>query len=272
MKNIKLSKKMIVVIVIAVLLVGNFIVGKISNSMEESAKKKEEEKIAEQAEKLLKDKVEVPDTFMKSKEEVKLIFDELGLKAEFVIRDMDEIAKSKEVFIKKDMCDSLEDAPNVKYYDYEEVGIDKSGYYVDKGATLIVGYSDHDIDGTIKVDTTQSGDENPAQAETETNSDNTSGVPSDLSGKVEELNRKYDELITKANGYVNNPSTFTLSEYSSFMSDYTDILSDYGELSDSIDSYENQISSWDSYDIWMNLINKNIQLIEVVSKLPDIST
>lgn len=272
MKNFKLSKKMIVGIVIVVFIVGSVLVNTIKGGISDRNEQKEKERLEEKATELLKDKVEVPDTFMKSKEEVTLIFKELGLKAEFVVRDMEEVANKKAVFIKIDMCDSIQEAPNVKYYGPNEVGYDHSGYYLDKGATVIVGYSDRDIDATKKEDDknpiTTPSEEKPSTETSPDTSDNTGVVSADIANKVTSINGRFDDMIAKVNGYIAAPDTYSSLDAISFLQDYTKIFEEYAELSDLMNAYEGQITAWEHYDIWMGLANKSLELTNLFAQLP----
>ena len=103
---------------------------------------------AEAAERLLEGKVEVPDTYFKTQEAVEALFEAAGLKVEFVVSNFDDKASINERFLRAGECDDIDSSQAaVTYFSSDEVG-DLYGYYADIGATIIVGYSDHDYDGT----------------------------------------------------------------------------------------------------------------------------
>lgn len=153
MKKPLLQRKWVWVVGILLIAIGVFeIKAQFSKASEEKARIE----ATENADKVLKGKVEVPDPYFKSKEEVEKLFDQAGLKADFVVTNFDDKAKRNERDIKVGDCDQLNsEQPNIKYYDTDEVG-DKYGFYADKGATIIVGYTDHDFNGKEKDTDTSS--------------------------------------------------------------------------------------------------------------------
>lgn len=120
-----------------------FLLGSISQGNYNRQQREKEE----QAEALIGDKLLVPDTFLKTQEQVEAEFENIGLKAKFVVANFDHKAKDERP-IYEGMCDELSDGCGGTYIGYDELGfgsdIDK-GYYANKGDTIIVGYSDHDF-------------------------------------------------------------------------------------------------------------------------------
>lgn len=89
----------------------------------------------------------MPDPYFKNKEQVEEEFKSVDLKPKFVVANFDSKAISNESTIRKGDCDQLSsDQKAVQYYSGNTV--EDSGYYAKKGTTVIVGYSDHDYDGT----------------------------------------------------------------------------------------------------------------------------
>ncbi|EOL43442.1 hypothetical protein [Enterococcus caccae] len=112
------------------------------------SKKSQHDELIKNTETVLKGKVKIPETYFKTKEQVTAEFDSVGLKPKFVIANFDDAAQYNKRFLRKDECNQISsDQGAVNYYDTKSVG-DKHGFYADKGATIIVGYSDHDFDGT----------------------------------------------------------------------------------------------------------------------------
>lgn len=147
MKKPFLQRKWVWVVGILLIAIGTF---EIRTQMNHARIEKERAEATENADKVLKGKVKVPDTYFKSKEEVEKLFKQAGLKPDFVVTNFDEKATLNKRDIKIGDCDQLDsEQPNVKYYDTDEVG-DKYGFYADKGASIIVGYTDHDFNGKEK--------------------------------------------------------------------------------------------------------------------------
>ncbi|EAC8001082.1 hypothetical protein MZV44_002939 [Listeria monocytogenes] len=143
-KKSLLQRKWVWVVIIIIIGIGYF---EISTTIKQNSRAAETEELTKNADKILKDKVELPDTYFKSKEEVEALYEEVGLKVKFVVSNFDEKADLNEELVKKGDCDQIDyEQKNVTYFSSSEVG-DKSGPYADKGATIIVGYSDHDYDG-----------------------------------------------------------------------------------------------------------------------------
>lgn len=153
MKKPFLQRKWVWVVGILLIAIGTF---EIRTQMNHARIEKERAEATENADKVLKGKVEVPDPYFKSKDEVEKLFEQAGLKADFVVTNFDEKATLNKKNIKVGDCDQLNsDQPNVTYYDPDTVG-DKSGLYAKKGATIIVGYTDHDFIGKSKEENTSS--------------------------------------------------------------------------------------------------------------------
>lgn len=147
MKKPLLQRKWVWVVGILLIAVGVF---EIKTQFGKANEEKARIEATENADKVLKGKVEVPDPYFKSKDEVEKLFEQAGLKADFVVTNFDEKATLNKKNIKVGDCDQLDpEQPNVKYYDTDEVG-DRYGFYADKGATIIVGYTDHDFNGKEK--------------------------------------------------------------------------------------------------------------------------
>lgn len=147
MKKPLLQRKWIWVLIVCIIAVGY---SEIKSQFTSNAREKEQAQLAKNADKILKGKVEVPDTDFETKEEVTELFKAAGLTPNFVVSNFDDKATKKHHYLREGECDELDrDQPGIEYYSVDKVG-DKFGYYADKGATIIVGYSDHDFDGTGK--------------------------------------------------------------------------------------------------------------------------
>ncbi|MGC6769162.1 hypothetical protein [Enterococcus sp. LJL51] len=96
----------------------------------------------------LENKIKVPDTLFKPYEEVEAAFKELGLKVEFVSASFKEKAEEEKHFLKKGECNTLLAQKNLTYFSDEQVGKEKAGYYAEKGATIRIGVSEEDFDGS----------------------------------------------------------------------------------------------------------------------------
>ncbi|WP_303220591.1 hypothetical protein [Enterococcus asini] len=196
MKKPLLQRKWVWVVGILLIAIGVFeIKAQFSKASEEKARIE----ATENADKVLKGKVEVPDPYFKSKEEVEKLFDQAGLKADFVVTNFDDKAKRNERDIKVGDCDQLNsEQPNIKYYDTDEVG-DKYGFYADKGATIIVGYTDHDFSGGGKNNsssdsTTQSSDIFAGKVE----------IPETQFKSKEQVEKEFEAVGLKATFVVQN--------------------------------------------------------------------
>lgn len=153
MKKPLLQRKWVWVIGILLIAIGIF---EIKTQFSKANDEKARIEATENADEVLKGKVEVPDTYFKPKDEVEKLFKQVGLKPDFVVTNFDEKATLNKRDIKVGDCDQLDpEQPNVKYYDTDEVG-DRYGFYADKGATIIVGYTDHDFNGKEKGTDTSS--------------------------------------------------------------------------------------------------------------------
>ncbi|MEI5993617.1 hypothetical protein [Candidatus Enterococcus mansonii] len=246
-------------------------------------KARQELKLEKKAKKLLKNKIKVPDPYFKTQEQVSAEYKAKGLKINYVVSNFDDKATINKRFLRKGECDQLSQDNGATYYNSSEVGLKNAGYYAEKGDTIIIGYSDHDFDGTKKEtpapkkakETEKSTLPSSTNETSESSNQKTSAkknaspsLPDEVVDQVTELNNKYDRLIEKVKGYAATPSTYTLSEYSTFMTDYTDIITDFGELSETIQEYGGDISSWKGYDSWMKIVDKNNQLLIETDKLP----
>lgn len=196
MKKPLLQRKWVWVVGILLIAIGVFeIKAQFSKASEEKARIE----ATENADKVLKGKVEVPDPYFKSKEEVEKLFEQAGLKADFVVTNFDDKAKRNERDIKVGDCDQLNsEQPNIKYYDTDEVG-DKYGFYADKGATIIVGYTDHDFSGGGKNNsssdsTTQSSDIFAGKVE----------IPETQFKSKEQVEKEFEAVGLKATFVVQN--------------------------------------------------------------------
>lgn len=147
MKKPLLQRKIIWVLIICLIGIGSC---EFRAKNRDKANDQKQEQLSKEADKVLKGKVKIPSTLFKTKEEVNELFKAADLTPSFVVSNFDKKATSNKHFLKVDECDQINsDQPNVEYFDMDTVG-DKYGTYADKGSTIIVGYSDHDFDGTGK--------------------------------------------------------------------------------------------------------------------------
>lgn|GEM_PF-6719641 len=153
MKKPLLQRQWVWGIIICIIAIGLY---EVKSQFNSKAKEREQEQLAINADKVLKGKVKIPDTYFKTKEEVTELFKAADLKPNFVVSNFDDSASINKHYLKEGECDDvITDQPSVEYYDTDKVG-DKYGFYADKGSTIIVGYSDHDFDGTGKKKTSAS--------------------------------------------------------------------------------------------------------------------
>ncbi len=120
-----------------------------------------------------------------------------------------------------------------------------------------------------KKDNSEEVTEKETDTTKENTSEPTSAIPDDVRMQVDELNSKYDELLATANSISSGETAYTLETYTNFTLDYTEIVSAFGELSDTIDKYGDDVNEWDGYDIYMDVIRKNNELLIAMSKFPN---
>lgn len=193
-----------------------------SNNSQDDAKeetKSSSEVLEEKADKLLKGKVKVPDPYFKTKEFVEAEFESVGLTPKFVVSNFDEKATTNKRLLRVDECDQLSsDQAAVEYFDMDQVG-DRHGYYADKGSTIIVGYSDHDFDGTGGNEEAHpsSSTEEPAviSEESSNESSGTAFQPKDVSDETIKSIVTYDDYLAMYQKIIEN----YLSEYESAIKD-----------------------------------------------------
>ena len=125
---------------------------------------------------VLEGKVKVPDTYLKSQKEVEEAFEKVGLKVEFVVTNFDSKVKTDKKKIAKGDCAPLDDDSGAEYFDRADAGSDY-GYYADEGATITVGYSDHDFDGTKTEESSTKESSKESSSESSTSQTKESEAP-----------------------------------------------------------------------------------------------
>lgn len=115
-----------------------------TDSKDNDASPSAEEANTTQSSNIFAGKVEIPETQFKSKEQVEKEFEAVGLKATFVVQNLDDMATQNKVKIKAGDCGVIADQAGMGFLDDGET----YGIYADEGATLTIGYSDHDFDGS----------------------------------------------------------------------------------------------------------------------------
>ena len=184
------------------------------------SEKSKNEELTKQAETVLKGKVEIPETYFKTKEQVTAEFDSVGLKPKFIVANFDDAAQYNKRFLRKDECDQISsDQGAVTYYDTKAVG-DKHGFYADKGATIIVGYSDHDYDGTQNEESStkesiSSSSKEKKEVVTSQESDSLAFEPKDVSDETIKSIKTYEDYLSMYQAIINN-----------YFSDYESIIKD----------------------------------------------
>jgi len=116
-----------------------------------AAEEARDAELAANAGKILKGMVRVPDTLFKTKELVEAEFETAGLKVKFAVSNFDDEALIYKYYLREGECGRFSDSGSVVYFFSDEVGYDYAGYYAKEGSTVVVGYSDHDFDGTVGV-------------------------------------------------------------------------------------------------------------------------
>lgn len=199
--------------IIFVLILVIFAYSSIDTRVTRAQKAKEEARIEANAGEVLKGKVAVPETYFKTKEQVEAEFEKAGLKVKFVVKNFDKAAEINKRYLYKDECDQINSDSGATYYYRDEVG-GKSGYYADIGETIIVGYSDHDYDGT-KQDISDSSESNESSAEKtsekfkESTYENENTMTKEASKQKEkksdeyaEINNEIDDLLKENKGWA----------------------------------------------------------------------
>lgn len=244
---------------------------------------KDKEVTEEEAKKVIGDMVKVPQTEGKMQEEVEALYEAAGLKIEFVVANMDDRALSQKTVIKKGECDARDESqPGITYFDSDKVG-DLYGYYAEKGATIIVGYSDHDFDGTSgKAGETEEAveeategvpeeaTETPAETAEADDASSASEIPADLAAQLEDLDARYDSLIDQTKGFIANADSLTITAYTQYMTDYTTLVADFADVSEKIDGLSDDISEDVYLDIWLAIMDKNTELLVEIEKMPEV--
>ncbi|MEI5988965.1 hypothetical protein A5881_000452 [Enterococcus termitis] len=184
------------------------------------SEKSKNDELIKNAKTVLKGKVKIPETYFKTKEQVTAEFDSVGLQPKFVVANFDDAAQYNKHFLRKDECDQISsDQGAVIYYDTKSVG-DKHGFYADKGATIIVGYSDHDFDGT---QTEASSTEEASLSSSSENTDVTNSQesqsqafePKDVSDQTIKSIKTYQDYLSMYQAIINN-----------YFSDYENMIKD----------------------------------------------
>lgn len=149
-------------------------------------------------------KVEIPETQFKSKDQVKKDFEAVGLKTNFVVENLDDMATQNKVKIKAGDCGVIADQPGMGFLDDGE----KYGIYADEGATLTIPYSDHDFDGsggnltdTVESSSTTLSDAVESSSEPENTEMNSNEAIQDYLGQ--KLN------VLEVNGVYIEPGNYT---------------------------------------------------------------
>ncbi|MEI5993046.1 hypothetical protein [Candidatus Enterococcus mansonii] len=218
-----------------------------------------------EAEKLLADKIKVPETANKSQEQVESEFEVAGLKVKFVPTNLDKWAVSNKRKIYKGECDYVRDNSGAELFESDKVGIEKRGYYAKKGDTILVGYSDHDFDGTSSAEPEKT---TPSSSSQEAAKDNNNAAnKSDIEAAIKKVDAKYDDMIKKAQGYVDNPSSYKDSTSLEFLKDYTELMAEYSKLGETVNNVGDDFSASDSMKIYTNMLTKYTKLMELYSKL-----
>ncbi|ETC91928.1 TPA: hypothetical protein ACU3VQ_001852 [Enterococcus faecalis] len=163
----------------------------------------------------LEGKVKIPDPYFKTKEQVKAEFNSVGLTPNFIVSNFDNKATINKRFLRAGECDQLSSEQGaVEYLGRDKVGADY-GFYAKKGATIIVGYSDHDFDGTEKKEAKSvANDKQDNSSEkievenkkTETTEQITTPVfqPKDVSDETIKSIQTYDDYLTMYKAIIDN--------------------------------------------------------------------
>ena len=201
------KKRIWILLVLVVVLAG---CGAGRREAREREREAQERERAEAAERLLEGKVEVPNTRFKTQEAVEALFEAAGLKVEFVVSNFDEKARRSERFLRAGECDDIDNSQAaVTYFDDDEVG-DLYGFYADIGATIIVGYSDHDYDGTageeIEVPEVVEENNNAMEENDVSAQDNTSVAfePQDVSDETIKSIKTYEDYLVMYQKIIEN--------------------------------------------------------------------
>lgn len=176
-----------------------------------------DEELAAQADELLAGKVKVPETYFKTQEEVEALYQAAGLEIKFVVSNFDERAEAREHYLRAGECDELDTSqPAITYFSYDEVGLDRAGPYADAGATIIVGYSDHDYDGTAgkSAEATHEESEEPEATESEIVDEDTTADPEPSEQVVSEID-------------VSDAAIESIETYNDYLAMYEMIILDY---------------------------------------------
>ncbi|MBP1047737.1 hypothetical protein I6N96_15720 [Enterococcus sp. BWM-S5] len=106
---------------------------------------------------ILEGMVKVPDPYFKTKDQVEAEFKEVGLKVKFVVKNFDSAATTNKKKISKGDCYQLESNSGAEYLSTSDgLDLNDTGYYAEEGATITVGYTDHDFDGSKDTESSSS--------------------------------------------------------------------------------------------------------------------
>ncbi|WP_438719890.1 DUF5067 domain-containing protein [Enterococcus sp. AZ103] len=91
----------------------------------------------------------------------------------------------------------------------------------------------------------------------------------DLDSKISELSQQYDELTKRANAFAKDPSSFTEDAKLQFLQDESTTIATFNEVTEQLDTLDNDDTSSKSMKVLIYIQNKNSDLLEAVSKLPE---
>lgn len=227
----------------------------------------------------LNGKVKVPETILKTKDQVEKEFEIAGLTPEFVEGEMEETANIFQKTIKKGVCDNYSTF-NTEFIDNDVAGRDdKIGTYAEKGSKIVVPCAEKDFvykdDNNENKEESQEETNNKSQEEVQ---ESTSSINDDMNTMnsfslntgdttsygaqkiLPDMYTKIESMQTKMQGYIDNPKTYTLKANLDIVNDYSELLNMYNKLA----------KETISYDEYLNLIDAQNKMILTQLDLPEI--
>ncbi|WP_086349152.1 hypothetical protein [Candidatus Enterococcus clewellii] len=179
----------------------------------------------EDSDDVLEGKVKVPDPYFKTQEQVEAEFEKAGLKVKFVTKNFDDAATINKKKIYEGDCYQLESGCGAEYFGSDDVDLKDAGYYAEKGDTIIVGYTDHDFDGS---------------KEAESSSKESTTKSSSSETKASEKETKTESGVTKLD--ISDGEIEAIKTYKDYLDIYQKIVSNY------LTEYENVFKDTVLYD------------------------
>ncbi len=207
-------------------------------------------------------KVKVPETLLKTKEQVETEFEIAGLTPEFIDGDMEETANIFQKTIKKGVCDTYSTF-NTEFITEDIAGnANKIGTYAEKGSKIVVPCAERDFiyndnneeteEEVIKEETQEETEEIESSINKDMNTMNSFSLKlgdttsSGAQKILPNIYKKIESMQTKMQGYIDNPKTYTFESNLDLLKDYSELLEMYDDLMDETISYDENLKLIDT--------------------------